>query len=286
MSERQVLACIDDSRHAFAVCAAAAWAAERIGAPLELMHVLNKAPCLGATDASGQIGLGSREHLREQLTDLDEQRAKLAQQHGRELLEAARGQAERLAPNTTVSTALRHGNLIESLVEREPQTRLVVLGKRGESEDEALEHLGGNLERVVRTLHTPILVTPPEFQPPSRLLLAFDGGRTTRKGVEMIADSPLLNGLICHVIMVGAGTDDQRAQLEWALNRLREGEVDAQGTILAGDVDEMLAEYADQHQIDLMIMGAYGHSRIRHLLVGSTTTAMLRHARTATLILR
>ncbi|OHZ03333.1 universal stress protein [Salinicola sp. MIT1003] len=286
MSERQVLACIDDSRHAFAVCAAASWAAERIGAPLELMHVLSKAPCLGATDASGQIGLGSREHLREQLTELDEQRARLAQQHGRELLEAARGQAERLAPNTTVSTALRHGNLIESLVEREPQARLVVLGKRGESEDETLEHLGGNLERVVRTLHTPILVTPPEFQPPSRLLLAFDGGRTTRKGVEMIAESPLLNGLICHVIMVGAGTDDQRAQLEWALNRLREGEVDAQGTILAGDVDEMLADYADQHRIDLMIMGAYGHSRIRHLLVGSTTTAMLRHARTATLILR
>ena len=250
------------------------------------MHVLSKAPCLGATDASGQIGLGSREHLREQLTDLDEQRAKLAQQHGRELLEAARGQAERLAPNTTVSTALRHGNLIESLVEREPQTRLVVLGKRGESEDEALEHLGGNLERVVRTLHTPILVTPPEFQPPSRLLLAFDGGRTTRKGAEMIADSPLPNGPTRHVLMVGAGTDDQRAQLEWALTRLREGEVDAQGTILAGDVDEMLAEYADQHQIDLMIMGAYGHSRIRHLLVGSTTTAMLRHARTATLILR
>lgn len=286
MSERQVLACIDDSHHAFAVCAAAAWAAERLGTPLELMHVLSKASSLGATDASGQIGLGSREHLREQLTELDEQRAKLAQQHGRELLEAARSQAERLAPSVGVSIALRHGDLIESLVEREPQTRLVVLGKRGESASEALEHLGSNLERVVRTLHTPILVTPPEFQPPSRLLLAFDGGQTTRKGVEMIADSPLLNGLVCHVVMIGAGTDDQRAQLEWALERLRQGQVDAQGTILAGDVDEVLADYADRQQIDLTIMGAYGHSRIRHLLVGSTTTAMLRHARTATLILR
>ncbi|WP_342596465.1 universal stress protein [Salinicola lusitanus] len=286
MSERQVLACIDDSRHAFAVCAAAAWAAERIGAPLELMHVLSRAPSPGVTDASGQIGLGSREHLREQLTELDERRAKIAQQHGRELLESARAQAERLAPGTTVSTALRHGELLESLMERESQTRLVVLGKRGESADEALEHLGSNLERVVRTLHTPILVTPPEFQPPTRLLLAFDGGRTTRKGVEMIAASPLLNGLVCHVVMIGAGTDDQRAQLEWALERLRQGHVDAQGAILAGDVDEVLADYADHQGVDLTIMGAYGHSRIRHLLVGSTTTAMLRHARTATLILR
>jgi len=34
------------------------------------------------------------------------------------------------------------------------------------------------------------------------------------------------------------------------------------------------------------VMGAYGHSRIRHLLVGSTTTAMLRNAHLPVLILR
>ncbi|WP_251977921.1 universal stress protein [Salinicola avicenniae] len=286
MSERQVLACIDDSRHALAVCAASAWAAQRLGVPLELMHVLSKGQSSGPADASGQIGLGSREHLREQLTELDAQRAKLSQQHGRELLAAAQAQVERIAPTTTSTIALRHGDLIESLVEREPQSRLVVLGKRGESADEAQGHLGSNLERVVRTLHTPILVVPESFAAPTRLMLAFDGSRTTRKGVEMIADSPLLNGLVCHVVMVGAGTDDQRAQLSWALETLREGGVEAEGEILAGDVDEQLSDYVDSRRIDLTIMGAYGHSRIRHLLVGSTTTAMLQQSRAATLILR
>ncbi|WFF40443.1 universal stress protein [Salinicola endophyticus] len=285
MSERQVLGCIDDSSHAPAVCAAAAWAAARIGAPLELLHVLSRGQGGAERDTSGHIGLGSREHLREQLTRLDEERAKLAQQHGRELLAAAKAQAE-ASSSLTVATALRHGDLLEALSEREAQTRLVVLGKRGESVAEAQDHLGSNLERVVRALHTPILVTPPEFQAPQRLLLAFDGGQTTRKGVEMIAESPLLNGLVCHVVMVGAGTDDQRAQLDWALARLREGQVEAEGEILAGDVDDVLGHYAEREHIDLMIMGAYGHSRIRQLLVGSTTTAMLRHSRSATLILR
>ncbi|MDF1750857.1 MAG: universal stress protein, partial [Alphaproteobacteria bacterium] len=28
--------------------------------------------------------------------------------------------------------------------------------------------------------------------------------------------------------------------------------------------------------IDLLVMGAYGHSRIRNLIIGSTTSAMLR----------
>ncbi|WP_110668855.1 universal stress protein [Salinicola halophilus] len=285
MSERYVLACIDDSTHASGVCAAASWAAARLAAPLELLHVLSKPRDADSTDASGQIGLGSRENLRAQLTELDEQRATLAQQHGRELLSAAKSEAQTVT-TTSVATALRHGDLIESLVERESQARLVVLGKQGESQRDASPHLGSNLERVVRTLHTPILVTPTEFRAPTRLLLAFDGSRTTRRGVEMIAESPLLNGLVCHVVMIGAGTDDQRAELEWALNRLREGGIEAEGDVLAGEVDEVLGDYAAREEIDLMIMGAYGHSRIRQLLVGSTTTTMLRHSQVATLILR
>ena len=36
----------------------------------------------------------------------------------------------------------------------------------------------------------------------------------------------------------------------------------------------------------MLVMGAYGHSRIRHLLVGSTTTTMLRNAQLPVLILR
>lgn len=297
MSERHVLACIDDSPYAMGVCAAATWAARRLGAPLELLHAMSKAHGVEETDASGQIGLGSREHLREQLTERDERRATLSQQHGRELLATAKARVERSAPVEgaesmgEVTTALRHGELIESLTEREAQTRLIVLGKCGHSgsptaEDATGVRLGSNLEGVVRTLHTPILVTPAEFSAPTRLLLAFDASSTTRKGVEMIAQSPLFNGLSCHVVMIGAGTEEQRAELEWALECLREGQVDAQGEVLSGDVDDVLGDYVERKAIDLMIMGAYGHSRIRQLLVGSTTTAMLRHARVATLILR
>jgi nucleotide-binding universal stress UspA family protein len=33
-------------------------------------------------------------------------------------------------------------------------------------------------------------------------------------------------------------------------------------------------------------MGAYGHSRIRQLLIGSTTTAMIRHSTVPLLLLR
>ena len=38
--------------------------------------------------------------------------------------------------------------------------------------------------------------------------------------------------------------------------------------------------------IDLLAMGAYGHSRIRQFLVGSTTSTLLRTSNSALLILR
>ncbi len=147
-------------------------------------------------------------------------------------------------------------------------------------------YLGYNLERLVRTLHRPILMVTDRFKRPETVMIAFDGSKTTRKGVEMMSRSPMFNGVPCHVVVVGAETADNRSQLDWALKTLRDAGHEAQGAIRAGEVEETLRNYQQQHAIDMLVMGAYGHSRIRHLLVGSTTTAMLRKASVPVLLLR
>jgi nucleotide-binding universal stress UspA family protein len=38
--------------------------------------------------------------------------------------------------------------------------------------------------------------------------------------------------------------------------------------------------------VDLLVMGAYGHGRIRSLVVGSTTTAMVRRCKIPVLMFR
>jgi len=48
----------------------------------------------------------------------------------------------------------------------------------------------------------------------------------------------------------------------------------------------VIIDRVGQLDIDLLIMGAYGHSRIRHLIVGSTTTAVLRSCTIPVLLLR
>ncbi|MFC3284915.1 universal stress protein [Litchfieldella rifensis] len=281
----QVMAAIDGSQFSTAVCDAAAWASLALAAPLTFLHVVDNHPQTAEADLSGNIGLGSREHLLEELASLDEKRARLAQEQGRLMLEAAKSRA---IENGVAEPGIRqrNGELVETLAELEDDIRLLVIGKRGEAAHKASEHLGSNLERVVRSLHRPILVVPEAFETPRQVLIAFDGSKTTRKGVEMVAKSPLFRGISCHVVMVGAEVADMRSQLDWALMTLNDAGFEAHGEIRAGEVEESLRSYQQEHAIDLLVMGAYGHSRIRHLLVGSTTTGMLRKATVPVLLLR
>lgn len=278
-----VIACIDGSQSSPAVCDYAAWASLRLDAPLTLLHVLDQNQYPNKADLSGNIGLGSREHLLEQLAALDEQRSKLALEQGRLMLEAAK---ERVRADGVAEPHLRqrHGNLVDSLRELEGTMRLLVMGRQGEAS--LGEQIGSHLESVIRTLHRPILVTPNSFQAPQSLLLAFDGSATCRKGVETIADSPLFKSMPVHLLLVGAATHDAHEQLEAACKRLRNAGLAAQSAIRAGEVEPTLHAYQAEQGLDLLVMGAYGHSRIRQFLVGSTTASMLRTSRTPLLLLR
>ncbi|MCC5902488.1 MAG: universal stress protein [Halomonas sp.] len=281
-----VLAAIDGSQFSEGVCDYAAWASVALSAPLSFVHVVdNHSQVPDEQNLSGNLHFGARERLMKELSELDEQRAKVNREQGKLMLEAAKARAAEGGVNDPVTRQL-NGTLVETLVELEKDIRLLVVGKRGETAHQASGHLGSNLERVVREMHRPILMVPKTFKQPEKVLIAFDGSKTARKGVEMLALSPLFAGAECHVLIVGADTVEQRLQLGWALSTLHDAGHKAEGAVRAGNVDDTLQAYENEHGIDLLVMGAYGHSRIRHLLVGSTTTAMLRSSRIPVLILR
>lgn len=282
---RKVLACIDASPYAEAVCDYAVWAANRLAVPMAVIHVLDKAQHTHTPDLSGSIGLGSQEVLLQQLAELDEKHGKLAMERGRLMLDAAKSRAEQAGVNG-VDERLRHGTLVETLVELEDETRLLVLGKRGFSSADAHGHMGLHVEQVIRSLHKPILLTQQSYKEPQRIMLAYDGSATALKGLEMLAASSLGKGLPVHLVMAGANVEAAQQQMETAAQILRNAGFDTKIAIVGGEADEVLNQYQQEHFIDLMVMGAYGHSRIRQFIVGSTTTAMISKAKCSLLILR
>lgn len=282
----KIIAGIDGSRAALAVCDAAAWASRRLEVPVLALHVLDKAEFPTERDLSGNLGLGAQEHLLEELAELDSQRSKLALKQGKMQLQAAR---ERLEADKAlaVETLQRHDSLVDTVQDLEADTRLLIMGRKGETHENDLHSVGSHLENVIRVARKPMLITVGEFTEPRNFMLAFDNSKTAKAALTRVAESPLLQGLPCHLVMVGDDTDERRAQLAPVQAELEAAGFTVTADIRAGDrVASTLVAYAREQQIDLTVMGTHGHSRIRRFLVGSNTSELLRQTETATLVMR
>jgi nucleotide-binding universal stress UspA family protein len=281
----KIIAFVDGSIYSASVCEHAAWAAKRLGVPVDLLHVLGRREAVEQPDLSGSIKLGARTALMAELAALDEQRAKLVAHRGRAILDDAQALLT-AAGVTEVTTHLRHGDLIETLGEREAEAELILIGKRGEAADFAIGHLGSNLERIVRAAHRPILVAARAFNPIKKVLIAYDGGTSAMKAVDYIARSPLFADLEISVVAVGTKNPATEKGLADAASLLRAAGIVAQTAIAPGQPETALGKLVEEAGYDMVVMGAYGHSRIRSLIIGSTTTAMVRSCKVPILLMR
>jgi nucleotide-binding universal stress UspA family protein len=281
-----LIALIDGSGYSQSVCDLTRWVAERTDASVELMHVLGRRITDSEpADLSGSLKLGARSALLKELADLDEQKNKLELKRGRLLLEEAKTGLEEKGVGT-VTTKLRHGDLVETIAEFEGDADLILVGKRGEAADFAKLHLGSNLERVVRAANKPVLVASRAFKPINKFLIAFDGGESAMKAVRHIASGKLFTGLPCTLLSVGKPNDTLQEKLDEAATILRKAGYAVDAGIVPGEPEDVIKDRIEAENIDLLVMGAYGHSRIRNLIIGSTTTEMVRSCHVPVLMFR
>ena len=282
----QVFACVDGSRVTESVCDAAVWVATRVETPLTMLHALEHDSVPVTGDLSGSIGLGAREDLLAEMIELESQKAALELKQGKLVLEAVSSRAEQHGIHQ-VNTTQRHGLLTETLSDLEPQIRVLVIGRQGEAHDLFSNAIGSHIESVIRTLHRPVLVVAEGWRVPESFMLAYDGSETANKALQMVADSPLLRGLNCHLVAVKTPSAVAiESALAEASSRLSGAGFTVTAAMLEGPVVDRLIGYQSEQSIDLTIMGAYGHSRIRQFFVGSQTTKMLDRSQTPLLLLR
>ena len=285
----KVYALIDGSATTAAVIDWAVWSTQRLDVPLALLHVLERHPEKASiTDYTGAIGLDTQSQLLQELSELDEKRSKLAQEAGRSLLAGARKRAT-AAGVAQPDARLRHGELVDTVVDMEPDARLFVLGehRRADASPSIRLHLDHRVEQVIRAVKRPVLVvTRDPFAPPKRFVVAYDGSPTARKAVETVARSPMLAGLEALVVMAGTDEAQARKQMDEAHGLLAGAGFRVQTAFADGDADVALPAFVQAKGASLVVMGAYGHSRLRSFIMGSTTTAMLRTCEVPVLILR
>ena len=169
--------------------------------------------------------------------------------------------------------------------------------------------LGSVTEKLIKTLHCPLLVLPPQehelippaafeiklkkilvgcdFSPDSKL--AFDYGLSLAQ--EFQAELHL-----SHVIKPSLykrereGINQLRDRLEKKLDGMvPEASRDwctAKTALLDGEPYMALMDYAREQEMDMIVLGIRGHTLLEKLLVGSTTDRLIRHASIPVLAVR
>ena len=281
---QQTIACLDGSQVSRAVCDAAAWSAQRLETPLLLLNAIERDP-YGAADLTGQLGFGARTELLQALADADATRSRVALAHGRAVLSEAEAYAEASFAGQ-VTTLQRHSPLLDALTELSYVTRLVVMGRQGDAHRDTEDRLGVHVEHVARGLKQPLLIIRDGFSPPDQVMLAYDGSPTAEQAAERMMESPLLTGLTIHVVMIGKITSQYERIVNACVNRFQDAGFNARGANSVGEIAAAICTYQSAHSIGLTVMGAYGHSRVRHWLLGSHTSELLRVSTTPVLLLR
>lgn len=282
----RIIALVDGSPYSASVCDHAAWASRRLGLGVDLFHILGRREQSSVpADLSGNLNLGARSALLEELAKADTERARLTHARGRLVLETA---AERLRADgiTDIEERLRNDDLLHTIAEFEAHARLFVVGKRGEASAVAHEHLGSNLERILRSVTRPVLVANRAFKAPESYLVAFDDSRAVANSIDRIARGSMLDGLPCTLLHVGEETARMRARMEGAAALIAPKTASVTIDFARGEPDTAIAERIEKDGTGLLVMGASGHSRIKRLFLGSTSTSMARACKVPVVIFR
>lgn len=280
---KKLLICTDGSNYAQECCRYGAWLAKKMEANIEILYVtdLRQFEVPTVADLSGSLGIQPYEGMIVQLRELEEHKSKFVKESAMKIFHSEGLEARTQFFHET-------GLLVDSIEDYASRADLILLGKRGENANFATEHLGSMLERVVRAVDKPCLVTSRKFQPIHKALIAYDGGKSSRAALEFITQSELFRSLDIHVVTVDEkrNEDQATAWLAEAEKTLTDSGINPQCQVLNGTVEKVIADYAEQTEVDILIAGAYGHSRIRKLFIGSTTSELLRRCRIPVLCFR
>lgn len=282
---QKILACIDESTWSTSVQDAAIWAAQLLGNPLTFLHSIEKQHLPDSQDLSGAIGLGARSKLLSEIATLDQLRAKVALQLGKELLATAELKAQQ-AGCTEVETVQRHGEFINNLLTLESTARLIIMGHSGSKTDKKLSILGTHVESLLRRINTPVLITPHDFTAPHSFMLAYDGRETTEAALENILTSDLLSGMDCHLVTIKNKHPEQHEKFAQATERLKQRGFNVIATYLEGDIFKELLAYQQDNAVEMLVMGAFASPRLRQFFIGSNTLKMLSNNTVPILVMR
>lgn len=180
----------------------------------------------------------------------------------------------------------KEGVVGKEIVESAKRCDMISMGMAGEHAFWRNAFLGSNLESVVRQTHKPVLVTPEKYKKITKILVAYDASSFSTKALTAGVDIAEQMKLPLTVITV---SDDKKAGediLSQADENLKYCKITYDKVLKDGETVNVILDFCKEGSYDLLVMGAYGHSKIRELILGNTTVQIMRKVSCAVLLCR
>jgi len=189
----------------------------------------------------------------------------------------------------TFTREIREGIVSREIIKSADDCDLIAMGKMGAHAEWRDVFLGTNVEYVVRQTHKPVLITPSEYKPFRKMLIAYDGSSFADKALRSCAEIAQAMKLPITVVCVADKKDEALLTLSKAKTFLEDYKLTVDivakgGSDHAGGILEVCND--EDSKFDILVMGAYGHSRLQEMILGSTTVRVMRLTNCSILLCR
>jgi nucleotide-binding universal stress UspA family protein len=268
---KKILVGIDTSEHSRNAQAYAFYFARLFDASLIGLHVVDIVSIEGSFfhDISGSLGV-------EPYLDFSSKMREVLTARGRSVLDEFAAAARR--ENIAAETVLDMGIVANQICDRARSADLVMIGHRGVNERFSTGLLGSTAESVARKCPRPLFISPMKFREVKRPVLAYDGSERASRAMRAAAEFASGIGAPLEVITVARDPKLGERTLAEARSYFENYTPKAEFKLLQGHANEEIVKFLKERDADVLFIGAYGHSRIIEMVLGSTTEYVLRNA--------
>ncbi|RMA97048.1 universal stress protein [Hydrogenothermus marinus] len=274
----RILVGIDGSKYSKIAEDYGIWLSKKLKKPVVGVHIIDIRLLEGPfiEDLAGALGFTIYSDLTPKVKEFFEERADI-------LLKEFAQKCREKGADCTIAKAF--GLVAKELTEMADPEDLIIVGKRGQHPQfEFL--LGSTAEAVARKSKCPVLITTDKFSEIKNILLAFDGREKSIHAAQYI--NSFAKDLGIESIDVITVSDDkvidtfckEGQPVEDAVKDILKNyltDIEFNIHILKGYPEEEIENYIKENQdkYDLAVLGAFGESRIKELILGSTTSYIM-----------
>lgn len=276
---KSILIPTDGSAYSKIALAYGIYLAERFGAQITGLHVVDERDLEGPllSDIAGALGFTPYQSYLPKFRKILEDRGDL-------ILEAFRSSCQERSIRPKVKRA--SGTVPGVIAEEAKKVDLVIIAQRGEHERWSSGLLGSTTESVVRRSPRPVLVTPGSFREFANVLVAYDGSIESNQALKTTCELFAYSDTRLKTLIVTGDRKRCEALTEEIEAFLSPYQLDVEIECLEGEAAREILGYAEEKRIDLIVMGAFGHSRIHDLILGGTTAYIIRNTTVPVLLNR